>query len=83
MNYSHSLYFFIYLFFTIVAKKQYKTGTNNIIEKYLNGIATNPIYFPSKVNGITIATILKIIDVAYTAFELLLSIKGVLAVLII
>ena len=66
----------------MVAKKQYSTGTNSITEKYFSGIGTSPIYFPIKVNGIKIATILKPIDVAYTAFELWLSINGVFAVLI-
>ena len=73
----------MYSFFTIVAKKQYNTGTSKIIEKYFSGIGTSPIYFPIKVKGIKIATILNPIDVAYTAFELWLSINGVLAVLII
>ena len=72
----------MYSFFTIVARKQYRIGTNKIIEKYLKGIGTSPIYFPIKLNGIIIATMLNPIDVAYTAFELLLSINGVFAVLI-
>lgn len=66
----------------MVAKKQYSTGTNSITEKYFGGIGTKPIYFPIKLNGIMIAIMLSPIDVAYTAFELLLSMNGVFAVLI-
>ena len=54
-----------------------------IINIYCIGIATSPIILPKAVKGIIIATILKIIEVAYTALEALLCTNGVLAVLII
>ena len=56
----------------IDAKIQYRIGTHKIMLKYCNGIGTNPMYSPINVNGIIIATILKIIDVAYTALDALL-----------
>ena len=56
----------------IDAKIQYRIGTHKIMLKYCNGIGTSPMYSPINVNGIIIATILKIIDVAYTALDALL-----------
>ena len=47
-----------------LASTQYSIGTHKIIEKYFSGIATNPMYLPINVNGISIATILSSIDVA-------------------
>ena len=68
----------------MVATKQYKIGIPMmIINIYCIGIATSPIILPKAVKGIIIATILKIIEVAYTALEALLCTNGVLAVLII
>lgn len=49
--------------------------------KYLNGIGTNPNVSPINVNGIAIATMLKIIEVAYTALDALLCMNGAFAVL--
>ena len=54
-----------------------------IIKIYFIGIATSPIISPNAVKGIIIATILKIMEVAYTTLEALLCTNGVLAVLII
>ena len=68
----------------MLAIKQYKMGTPIIMVKiYLIGIAVKPNNVPSGVNGTAIAIRLNNSDVAYTLYDALLWIKGILAVLII